>query len=58
MYHKDYWSLILEKVQSGCPMLLQKAVAEGGRSMLYECAMVADLMQAREAAGDAAGARV
>ena len=26
-------------------LLLQKAVAEGGRSMLYECAMVADLMQ-------------
>ena len=39
-------------------MLLQmKAVAEGGRSMLYECAMVADLMQDRERSGDVAGAK-
>ena len=38
-------------------LLTQKAVAEGGRSMVYECAKLADRMVARERAGDAAGAR-
>ena len=38
-------------------LLTQKAVAEGGRSMVYECAKLADRMIARERAGDAAGAR-
>lgn len=38
-------------------LLLQKAVAEGGRSMLYECAKVLDLMADCEDSGDAAGAK-
>jgi len=38
-------------------LLFQKAVAEGGRSMVYECAQVADQMKERAAAGDAAGAK-
>ena len=38
-------------------LLFQKAVSEGGRSMLYECAMIADRMQERERLGDLAGAQ-
>jgi alkylation response protein AidB-like acyl-CoA dehydrogenase len=45
-------------------LLTQKAIAEGGRSMIYECAQMADLMVEEqesakecEAAGDAAGAK-
>ena len=38
-------------------LLTQKAVAEGGRSMVLECAKIADRMQACERAGDAAGAK-
>jgi len=38
-------------------LLTQKAVAEGGRSMVYECAKVADHMQDAEAAGDERAAR-
>jgi alkylation response protein AidB-like acyl-CoA dehydrogenase len=37
-------------------LLIQKAVAEGGRSMVYECAQIADRMVDCEAAGDAKGA--
>jgi len=37
-------------------LLFQKAVAEGGRSMLYECVKHADHMQACERKGDAKGA--
>ena len=33
-------------------LLLQKAIAEGGRSMVYECAKVADLMAEAEEKGD------
>lgn len=33
-------------------LLTQKAVAEGGRSMVYECAKIADHMQQAEEAGD------
>lgn len=35
-------------------LLFQKAIAEGGRSMIYECAKVADLMHEANAAGDTA----
>ena len=38
-------------------LLTQKAIAEGGRSMVYECAKVADHMQDAEAAGDAKAAK-
>ena len=38
-------------------LLTQKAIAEGGRSMVYECAKVADHMQDAEAAGDASAAK-
>jgi hypothetical protein len=38
-------------------LLTQKAILEGGRSMLYECAKVADQMVECEAGGDAAGAK-
>jgi len=38
-------------------LLTQKAILEGGRSMLYECAKVADHMTDCEAAGDHAGAK-
>jgi len=38
-------------------LLTQKAVAEGGRSMVFECAKIADRMQACEQAGDAEGAK-
>ena len=38
-------------------LLFQKCVAEGGRSMLYECAQIADKMQACEASGDLKGAK-
>ena len=38
-------------------LLTQKAVAEGGRSMLYECAKVADKMADCEDGGDHAGAK-
>ena len=34
-----------------------KAIAEGGRSMLYECAQIADQMLERERAGGLAGAK-
>jgi len=37
-------------------LLTQKAVAEGGRSMLYECVKLADTMVVKEQAGDAKGA--
>uniref|UniRef100_A0A7S2CNK4 Acyl-CoA dehydrogenase n=2 Tax=Octactis speculum TaxID=3111310 RepID=A0A7S2CNK4_9STRA len=37
-------------------LLTQKAVAEGGRSMVYECAKIADNMIDLERAGDAKGA--
>ena len=37
-------------------LLTQKAVAEGGRSMVLECAKIADRMQVCEHAGDEAGA--
>lgn len=33
-------------------LMTQKAIAEGGRSMIYECAKLADKMQEAEAAGD------
>jgi hypothetical protein len=33
-------------------LLLQKAVAEGGRSMVYECALLADKMREAEVSGD------
>ena len=33
-------------------LLLQKAIAEGGRSMIYECAMIADHMVEAEENGD------
>ena len=36
-------------------LLLQKAIAEGGRAMLYECAQMADHMTVCAAAGDEAG---
>jgi len=39
-------------------LLTQKAVAEGGRSMVYECALLSDQMDACEAAGDLKGAKV
>ena len=35
-------------------LLTQKAIAEGGRSMVYECAKIADLMYDAEQAGDLA----
>jgi len=38
-------------------LLTQKAVAEGGRSMVYECAKIADLMQQAEYAGDDAAVK-
>ena len=38
-------------------LLTQKAVAEGGRSMVYECAKLVDKMDLCEAAGDAKGAK-
>jgi len=38
-------------------LLTQKAVAEGGRSMVYECAKLVDRMDMCEAAGDAKGAK-
>jgi len=38
-------------------LLTQKAVAEGGRSMLYECVKIADHMTVKEQAGDAKGAK-
>ena len=38
-------------------LLTQKAIVEGGRSMVYECAKVADHMEDCEAAGDAKGAK-
>jgi len=37
-------------------LLTQKAIAEGGRSMLYECVKLADHMTVKEQAGDAKGA--
>lgn len=37
-------------------LMLQKAIAEGGRSMIYECAIVADLMRECEENGDTKGA--
>jgi hypothetical protein len=37
-------------------LMLQKAIAEGGRSMIYECAMIADHMHDAEVAGDKAKA--
>jgi hypothetical protein len=37
-------------------LLTQKAVSEGGRSMLYECAKLGDQMQVCKDAGDEAGA--
>jgi len=39
-------------------LLTQKAILEGGRSMLYECAKVADRMSDCEAAGDEKGAKL
>lgn len=39
-------------------LLFQKAVAEGGRSMLYECVKLADNMQVKERTGDEKGALV
>ena len=36
-------------------LLFQKAIAEGGRSMLYECSQIADHMQVCAVAGDAKG---
>ena len=39
-------------------LLFQKAVSEGGRSMVYECAKYADKMQDCELEGDEAGAKV
>jgi len=33
-------------------LLTQKAIAEGGRAMIYDCAMLADRMQAAELSGD------
>jgi alkylation response protein AidB-like acyl-CoA dehydrogenase len=33
-------------------LLVQKCIAEGGRSMVYECALLADLEKEAEAAGD------
>jgi len=39
-------------------LLTQKAIAEGGRSMIYECAQIADRMVDCEAEGDAKGAHV
>lgn len=36
-------------------LLTQKAISEGGRSMLYECAKIGDLMYECERAGDKAG---
>jgi hypothetical protein len=33
-------------------LMLQKAVAEGGRAMIYECAMLADKMREAEVSGD------
>ena len=38
-------------------LLTQKAVAEGGRSMVYECAKLVDKMDICEAAGDTRGAK-
>lgn len=38
-------------------LLTQKAIAEGGRSMIYEVALEADKMEKCEAAGDLAGAK-
>ena len=38
-------------------LLTQKALAEGGRSMVLECAQIADQMQAAERRGDAAAAK-
>ena len=38
-------------------LLTQKAVAEGGRSMLYECAVLGDKMQECKDKGDEAGAK-
>ena len=38
-------------------LLTQKAILEGGRSMLYECAKVADHMTDCEAANDHVGAK-
>jgi len=39
-------------------LLTQKAIAEGGRSMVYECAKIADLMLDCQLSGDEAGAAV
>ena len=39
-------------------LLFQKAVSEGGRSMVYECAQIADKMQDCETVGDEKGAKV
>ena len=39
-------------------LLTQKAIAEGGRSMAYECALVADRFSDATLGGDAAAARV
>ena len=33
-------------------LLTQKCIAEGGRAMIYECALLADLMKEAEARGD------
>jgi len=38
-------------------LLTQKAVSEGGRAMVYECALLADKMQAAEAEGDVQAAK-
>eukprot|EP00965_Chrysotila_dentata_P253642 6211349-Pleurochrysis_carterae.AAC.5 len=43
--------LVLLTYQVRLLLLFQKAVAEGGRSMVYECAQVADQMKERAAAG-------
>jgi alkylation response protein AidB-like acyl-CoA dehydrogenase len=39
-------------------LLTQKAVSEGGRSMVYECTKIADKMAVAEAAGDAKTAKL
>jgi len=39
-------------------LLTQKAVAEGGRSMVYECARISDQMELCEGLGDMKGAKV
>jgi hypothetical protein len=38
-------------------LLFQKAVSEGGRSMVYECAKLVDKMTDCERAGDHKGAK-